>query len=113
MSAFIFLLFHLPTIILLLFTISRFTILSFIHSFRFLTRALEKILSDKEIKRAYHQQLKRACEVALEDLKRDAKEEEEEAKSAALPQPRGETHVTIGLNFMDHNDYFVKINLLS
>ena len=62
-------------------------------------------MSDKEIKRAYHQQLKRACEVALEDLKRDAKEEEEEAKSAALPQPRGETHVTIGLNFMKHNDY--------
>ena len=51
--------------------------------------------------------------MALEDLKRDAKEEEEEAKSAALPQPRGETHVAIGLNLMDHNDYFVKINLLS
>ena len=57
--------------------------------FRFLTRALEKILSDKEIKRAYHQQLKRACEVALEDLKRDAKEIEEEAKSSALPRPKG------------------------
>ena len=61
----------------------------FSAALRFLTRALEKILSDKEIKRAYHQQLKRACEVALEDLKRDAKEEEEEAKSAALPQPKG------------------------
>ena len=31
----------------------------------FLTRALEKILADKEIKKAYHTQLKRACEVAL------------------------------------------------
>ena len=31
----------------------------------FLTRALEKILADKEIKKAYHSQLKRACEVAL------------------------------------------------
>lgn len=31
----------------------------------FLTRALEKILSDKEIKKAHHSQLKRACEVAL------------------------------------------------
>ena len=31
----------------------------------FLTRALEKILQDKEIKKAYHSQLKRACEVAL------------------------------------------------
>ncbi|ESP03614.1 hypothetical protein LOTGIDRAFT_180087 [Lottia gigantea] len=32
----------------------------------FLTRALEKILSDKEIKKAHHSQLKKACEVALE-----------------------------------------------
>jgi brefeldin A-inhibited guanine nucleotide-exchange protein len=31
----------------------------------FLTRALEKILSDREIKKAYHSQLKKACEVAL------------------------------------------------
>ena len=31
----------------------------------FLTRALEKILADKEIKKAYHSQLKKACEVAL------------------------------------------------
>ena len=31
----------------------------------FLTRALEKILADKEIKKAHHTQLKRACEVAL------------------------------------------------
>ena len=31
----------------------------------FLTRAIEKILSDKEIKKAHHSQLKKACEVAL------------------------------------------------
>lgn len=31
----------------------------------FIIRALEKILGDKEIKRSYHSQLKRACEVAL------------------------------------------------
>lgn len=31
----------------------------------FLTRALEKILTDKEIKKAHHSQLKKACEVAL------------------------------------------------
>lgn len=31
----------------------------------FLTRALEKILNDKETKKSYHQQLKKACEVAL------------------------------------------------
>lgn len=31
----------------------------------FLTRALEKILLDREIKKSYHSQLKKACEVAL------------------------------------------------
>jgi len=31
----------------------------------FLTRALERILADKEIKKAHHSQLKKACEVAL------------------------------------------------
>jgi hypothetical protein len=31
----------------------------------FIVRALEKILSDKDIKRSHHSQLKRACEVAL------------------------------------------------
>lgn len=31
----------------------------------FITRALERILSDKDIKRSHHSQLKRACEVAL------------------------------------------------
>lgn len=31
----------------------------------FITRALEKILVDKEIKKAYHAQLKKACETSL------------------------------------------------
>lgn len=31
----------------------------------FITRALEKILADKEIKKTYHVQLKKACEGAL------------------------------------------------
>lgn len=31
----------------------------------FLKRALKKILAEKEIKRAHHAQLKKACEVAL------------------------------------------------
>lgn len=34
----------------------------------FLTRALEKILADKEIKKTYHSQLKKACTVALGEL---------------------------------------------
>lgn len=31
----------------------------------FLTRALEKILADKEVKKTHHSQLRKACEVAL------------------------------------------------
>lgn len=31
----------------------------------FLTRALEKILADKEVKKSHHSQLRKACEVAL------------------------------------------------
>uniref|UniRef100_W5M5H3 ARF guanine nucleotide exchange factor 2 n=1 Tax=Lepisosteus oculatus TaxID=7918 RepID=W5M5H3_LEPOC len=35
----------------------------------FLSRALEKILSDKEVKRAQHSQLRKACQVALDEIK--------------------------------------------
>jgi hypothetical protein len=31
----------------------------------FIVRALEKILADKDIKKSYHNQLKRVCETAL------------------------------------------------
>jgi brefeldin A-inhibited guanine nucleotide-exchange protein len=39
----------------------------------FLTRALEKILADKELKKSTGTQLKKQCELALNDLKREAK----------------------------------------
>ncbi|MCJ8741673.1 hypothetical protein PDJAM_G00073420 [Pangasius djambal] len=35
----------------------------------FVSRALEKILSDKEVKRSQHSQLRKACQVALEEIK--------------------------------------------
>uniref|UniRef100_A0A7N8XUL7 ADP-ribosylation factor guanine nucleotide-exchange factor 2 (brefeldin A-inhibited) n=1 Tax=Mastacembelus armatus TaxID=205130 RepID=A0A7N8XUL7_9TELE len=35
----------------------------------FLSRALEKILSDKEVKRSQHSQLRKACQVALDEIK--------------------------------------------
>ncbi|KAK6188257.1 hypothetical protein SNE40_004474 [Patella caerulea] len=55
----------------------------------FLTRALEKILSDKEIKKAHHSQLKKACEVALDEVKNDSKVQNPEVESSsALPQPK-------------------------
>lgn len=36
----------------------------------FLSRALEKILSDKEVKRSQHSQLRKACQVALGESQR-------------------------------------------
>ena len=36
----------------------------------FLSRALERILSDKELKRSQHSQLRKACQVALGELLR-------------------------------------------
>lgn len=37
----------------------------------FLKRALEKLLSDKDIKKSQYQQLKRACETALTTISKD------------------------------------------
>ncbi|CAH1100996.1 unnamed protein product [Psylliodes chrysocephalus] len=55
----------------------------------FILRALEKILNDKEIKRSHHSQLKRACEAALEQIKKETNEHSnEESISDALPQPK-------------------------
>jgi brefeldin A-inhibited guanine nucleotide-exchange protein len=39
----------------------------------FLTRALEKMLSDKEMKKSQSAQLKKQCETTLNELKSDAK----------------------------------------
>ncbi|XP_066147847.1 brefeldin A-inhibited guanine nucleotide-exchange protein 1 isoform X2 [Euwallacea fornicatus] len=60
----------------------------------FISRALEKILNDKEIRRSHHSQLKRACESALEELKKETSQqqppndEQSERVSDALPLPR-------------------------
>uniref|UniRef100_A0A674F3G7 SEC7 domain-containing protein n=1 Tax=Salmo trutta TaxID=8032 RepID=A0A674F3G7_SALTR len=40
----------------------------------FLTRALEKILADKEVKKAHHSQLSKACEVSLGEFKEEGAE---------------------------------------
>ena len=41
------------------------------HNDMFLKRALEKLLSEKDIKRSQHIQLKRACETALASVTKD------------------------------------------
>lgn len=54
----------------------------------FIIRALEKILNDRDIKRSYHNQLRKACEVALEEIKNETKETESENASSCLPLPK-------------------------
>ncbi|XP_074643889.1 brefeldin A-inhibited guanine nucleotide-exchange protein 1-like [Tubulanus polymorphus] len=73
----------------------------------FLTRALEKILSDKEIKKAHHSQLKKACEVALEEIKNDIKAQNlEENSSSALPAPKANK-----TGFIEADRYFLPFEL--
>ncbi|KAG9347954.1 hypothetical protein JZ751_003971 [Albula glossodonta] len=68
----------------------------------FLTRALEKILADKEVKKAHHSQLRKACEVALGDRMQRAGAdlhlrsvwETELAPEQALSIPSGEARDT-------------------
>ncbi|XP_059144360.1 brefeldin A-inhibited guanine nucleotide-exchange protein 1-like isoform X2 [Physella acuta] len=72
----------------------------------FLTRALEKILADKEIKKAYHSQLKKACEGALDELKSENKKNHEDPKesSSALPVPKQ-------AGFVEADKYFLPFEL--
>uniref|UniRef100_A0A8C4DMD4 ADP-ribosylation factor guanine nucleotide-exchange factor 1 (brefeldin A-inhibited) n=1 Tax=Dicentrarchus labrax TaxID=13489 RepID=A0A8C4DMD4_DICLA len=57
----------------------------------FLTRALEKILADKEVKKAHHSQLRKACEVALVHV---------------VQQPN-----TLPTNFIEADKYFLPFEL--
>ncbi|KAM7451901.1 Brefeldin A-inhibited guanine nucleotide-exchange protein 1 [Porites harrisoni] len=75
----------------------------------FLTRALEKILNDKETKKSYHQQLKKACEVALEEIHKSQKaviaDGSDESPSSALPPPKGKQP------FIEADRYFLPFEL--
>ncbi|XP_053675895.1 brefeldin A-inhibited guanine nucleotide-exchange protein 1 [Anopheles nili] len=79
----------------------------------FILRALEKILSDKDIKRSHHLQLKRACDVALEDIKEELKQAgqaesngEAPVPSAALPLPKNDSG-----NIINAEKYFLPFEL--
>ncbi|XP_069507381.1 brefeldin A-inhibited guanine nucleotide-exchange protein 2 [Ambystoma mexicanum] len=65
----------------------------------FVSRALEKILSDKELKRSQHSQLRKACEVALEEIKSEL---EKQRPSTATP-PKA--------NFIEADQYFIPFEL--
>uniref|UniRef100_A0AAR2KZS3 SEC7 domain-containing protein n=1 Tax=Pygocentrus nattereri TaxID=42514 RepID=A0AAR2KZS3_PYGNA len=68
----------------------------------FLTRALEKILADKEVKKAHHSQLRKACEVALEEIKAES---ENKSGSSTLPPIKSKT------NFIEADKYFLPFEL--
>ncbi|XP_058817633.1 brefeldin A-inhibited guanine nucleotide-exchange protein 1 [Topomyia yanbarensis] len=79
----------------------------------FIVRALEKILSDKDIKRSHHSQLKRACDAALEDIKVELKEAGQSEQngevpipSAALPLPKNDS-----ANIINAEKYFLPFEL--
>ncbi|XP_013378695.1 brefeldin A-inhibited guanine nucleotide-exchange protein 1 isoform X2 [Lingula anatina] len=73
----------------------------------FLTRALEKILADKEIKKPYHSQLKKACVVALDEIKAELNNQSQTqgGTSAALPLPKSNA------GFVEADKYFLPFEL--
>ncbi|XP_071487051.1 brefeldin A-inhibited guanine nucleotide-exchange protein 1-like [Diadema antillarum] len=75
----------------------------------FLRRALEKILNDKETKKSYNSQLKKACEVALGEIKAELQsgstESSPEKTSSALPLPKGQ------VNSIAADKYFLPFEL--
>ncbi|KAI5644122.1 sec7 domain-containing protein [Phthorimaea operculella] len=77
----------------------------------FIVRALEKILADKDIKRSYHSQLKKSCEVALEEIKAELKdggqvESAEHPTSGTLPLPKNDSS-----NIITAEKYFLPFEL--
>uniref|UniRef100_A0A665WI10 ADP-ribosylation factor guanine nucleotide-exchange factor 1 (brefeldin A-inhibited) n=1 Tax=Echeneis naucrates TaxID=173247 RepID=A0A665WI10_ECHNA len=76
----------------------------------FLTRALEKILADKEVKKAHHSQLRKACEVALEEIKAESEKlslpsGDCKSGSSTLPPIKSKT------NFIEADKYFLPFEL--
>uniref|UniRef100_A0A8D3DR86 ARF guanine nucleotide exchange factor 1 n=1 Tax=Scophthalmus maximus TaxID=52904 RepID=A0A8D3DR86_SCOMX len=76
----------------------------------FLTRALEKILADKEVKKAHHSQLRKACEVALGKLCASQHHQfppsgEGKSGSSTLPPIKSKT------NFIEADKYFLPFEL--
>ncbi|XP_030624567.1 brefeldin A-inhibited guanine nucleotide-exchange protein 2 [Chanos chanos] len=65
----------------------------------FLSRALEKILSDKEVKRSQHSQLRKACQVALDEIKNEL----EKQKDGTVVPPRA--------NYIEADKYVLPFEL--
>uniref|UniRef100_A0A4W3IPU8 ARF guanine nucleotide exchange factor 2 n=1 Tax=Callorhinchus milii TaxID=7868 RepID=A0A4W3IPU8_CALMI len=69
----------------------------------FLTRALEKILTDKEVKKSHHSQLRKACEVALEEIKAEIEKQRIGDKNVVSETPKA--------NFIEADKYFLPFEL--
>ncbi|XP_019722181.1 brefeldin A-inhibited guanine nucleotide-exchange protein 2 isoform X1 [Hippocampus comes] len=65
----------------------------------FLSRALEKILSDREVKRSQHSQLRKACQVALDEIKAEL----EKQKDGTVVPPRA--------NYIEADQYVLPFEL--
>lgn len=69
----------------------------------FIIRSLEKILSDKDIKKSQHSHLKRVCEAALSEIKQNIKEalnnEHLSSTSSTLPLPKDNNTTIIAENY--------------
>ncbi|XP_061695916.1 brefeldin A-inhibited guanine nucleotide-exchange protein 2 isoform X2 [Syngnathoides biaculeatus] len=65
----------------------------------FLSRALEKILSDREVKRSQHSQLRKACQVALDEIKAEL----EKQKDGTVVPPR--------VNYIEADQYVLPFEL--
>ncbi|GCC22615.1 hypothetical protein chiPu_0001003 [Chiloscyllium punctatum] len=68
----------------------------------FLTRALEKILADKDVRKTHHSQLRKACEVALEEIKAEIDKQRAGDKNvSSMPKA----------NFIEADKYFLPFEL--
>ncbi|XP_060692337.1 brefeldin A-inhibited guanine nucleotide-exchange protein 2-like [Hemiscyllium ocellatum] len=68
----------------------------------FLTRALEKILADKDVRKTHHSQLRKACEVALEEIKAEIEKQRAGDKNvSSIPKA----------NFIEADKYFLPFEL--
>ncbi|XP_075427392.1 brefeldin A-inhibited guanine nucleotide-exchange protein 2 [Ascaphus truei] len=65
----------------------------------FLSRALEKILADKEVKRPQQAQLRKACQVALDEIKSE------------FEKPRDDTGTPPKAKFIEADKYFLPFEL--
>uniref|UniRef100_A0A8B9LER5 ADP-ribosylation factor guanine nucleotide-exchange factor 2 (brefeldin A-inhibited) n=1 Tax=Astyanax mexicanus TaxID=7994 RepID=A0A8B9LER5_ASTMX len=76
----------------------------------FLSRALERILSDKELKRSQHSQLRKACQVALGEL-RFCNKKQSQSPQKTLDTGSGLFYVPPKANYIEADKYVLPFEL--